>query len=125
MFESIHKSGVPLFLLGVAFSALIFRFVSPGLLVSGLTGLFFTLTAIVAGGLTLMMLITRVTSFPEAIPSDYVIGAGVPAVLLLAVLLLSDIPEAHRFAIMAYAPALGGTFYVAAVLVFKSANSRN
>ncbi len=120
MFESIHKSGSPLFLLGVALSAIISRFLSPGLLTTGLPGLFFLLASIIAAGLMIMMLITRITGYPEKIPTDYVLGAGIPAAILYIVLLTTPIPEAYHFALLAYGPALGGTFYVAAVLVKKS-----
>lgn len=123
MFESIHKSGMPLFLLGVSLSAVVFAFVQPLLLSTGLPGLFFTVAAMFAVGFTLMMLIARLTGYPEKIPTEYVLGPGLPAVILVSTLFLSDITEASRFSIMAYGPALGTTFYLAAVLFGKRENS--
>lgn len=116
MFESIHKSGMPLFLLGASLSAVIFAFVRPLLLSVGLPGLFFTLAAVMGIAFTIMMLITRLTGYPEKIPTDYVLGPAIPTAILVTALFLSDITEASRFGIMAYGPALGTTFYLAAIL---------
>ncbi|GEM_PF-6155331 len=120
MFESIHKSGLPLFLLGAGLSAVVFFFVRPAFLTEGLTATFFTFAAMFGVGFTIMMLITRLTGYPEKIPDDYVIGMGLPTVLLAGSLFFSDVSEQTRFVIMAYGPALGTTFYLAAVLFSRS-----
>lgn len=120
MFETIHKTGLPLFLLGVGFSALVFFFVRPEFLVEGLTATFFTFAAMFGVGFTIMMLITRLSGYPEKIPTDYVLGMGIPTIMLVMALFLSDVTEQTRFVIMAYGPALGTTFYLAAVLFSKS-----
>jgi len=124
MFESIHKSGLPLFLLGVSFSALVFYFLHPILLLEGLTGAFFTFTAMFSVGFTLMMAIAWISGYPEVIPVGYVLGVFIPTVLLISIMFTADTSEQTRFVIMAYGPALGTTFYLAAVLFGKTEDSK-
>ncbi|MCH8569290.1 MAG: hypothetical protein LAT67_13530 [Balneolales bacterium] len=124
MFESIHKSGLPLFLLGVSLSSVLFFFLNPLMLTEGLTGIFYTLTAVFGVAFTLMMFIPHVTQFPEPVPSDFVFGMLIPTGILIAVLFFSDISEQARLGIMAYGPALGTTFYLAVVLVGRMERDR-
>jgi hypothetical protein len=117
MLDSIHKSGLPLFLLGVGLSAWVFAFVKPALLTEGLPGLFFSVMALFALSCLLAMLLGFITKYPEEIGSDPVWGMGIPAGFIIGALFKNGMTEFTQLLLMTYSPVGGTALFLTAILL--------
>lgn len=119
MLNAIHRSGLPLFLLGVGLSAWVFVFVNPLLLTDGLPGLFFSLMALFALSCLLAMLLNFITGYPQKINSDPVWGMGIPAAALIGALFLNGITEFTQLLLLTYSPVGGTALFLTAILLAR------
>ncbi|MFW6348159.1 MAG: hypothetical protein ACOC2C_06075 [Cyclonatronaceae bacterium] len=119
MLEAIHKSGLPLFLMGVGLSAWVFAFVNPLLLTEGLPGLFFSVMALFALSCVLAMLLGFITGYPQKMNSDPVWGMGIPAAAIIGALFKAGMTEFTQLLLMTYSPVGGTALFLAAILLAR------
>ena len=124
MMKTLRDRGLPVVLLAVAAVAVALFFLRPSLLVTGLLGAVFGVTAMVAAAfavyLLLFKLVARAGRFPDP-PAVAVIGYVVAAAVLVGLIVSVEPDPGARALVGTVGPVVGVVMFVAALWFSRKA----